>query len=508
VRKGPTAPATVESLPSRSELRSLVISGIRWKIASQVALHGISFASTLTLARLLTPRDFGLASMALVFASLAVLLADVGLSPSLVQRRELTEEDRSTAFWTNAGLGCALSLAGVGLSWPLADVYHQPQVQPLFAVLSLTFLFTAFGTTQGALLIRGLRFRSLELRTIASTSVSLAVGVPVAALGYGPWAIIALSLANSGVSTVLLWWISPWRPRFLYSYQSLRHLLGYGGWIFGSGLVTYVERNADSFLVGRFRGPASLGAYGVAYNIMIVPIMRLALPLQQVFFPALSRIEEPKEVGAISLRMTRILAAVAVPALLGMAVLAPDFVVVVFGDKWRAAIHVLQILAWVGILQTVGSSQTSTLLQAIGRPGMVFCFSIASAILSVAAFAIGLQWGIVGVAAAYAIANTLLVPYYVASGARAVGVSLSEFGAALAGVVQAAAVMALAVLGLRIVLLHQLSAGPRLVLLIAVGIAIYVPLCSLRAPEVVREIRSARRSRSGDSEVGIPSRPR
>jgi O-antigen/teichoic acid export membrane protein len=475
---------------------------------SQVALQGFSFASTLTLARLLTPRDFGLAGLALVFASLAFLLADLGLGASIVQRPELTEEDRSTAFWTNAGLGCVLTLAGIGLSWPLADLYHQSEVQPLFAVLSLSFLFTSFGTTQGALLIRGLHFRALELRTIASTSISVAAGITVAALGYGPWAIIAQALANSGVSTVLLWRSSAWRPRFLYSSESLRHLLGYGGLIFGSGLVRYVERNVDNFLVGRLRGPAALGAYGIAYNIMLVPIMKVALPVQQVFFPALSRIEERKEAGAIWLRMSRILAAVAVPGLLGMAVVAPDFVIVVLGDKWRAAIRVLQILAWVGIVQTVGASQTTTLLQAIGRAGTVFRYSLASAILSVVGFAVGLRWGIVGVAAGYAIANTLLIPYYVASGARAVGVSLGEFGAALAGVVQAAAVMAIALLGLRIALLHQLSAGPRLVVLIAAGAAFYVPLCRWRAPEIVQELRWARVSRSEASVVSGPLHPK
>jgi O-antigen/teichoic acid export membrane protein len=198
---------------------------------------------------------------------------------------------------------------------------------------------------------------------------------------------------------------------------------------------------------------------------------------------------------------------VAVPALLGMAVLAPDFVVVVLGEKWRAAIHVLQILAWVGIVQTVGASQTTTLLQAIGRAGIVFRYSIASAILSVAGFAIGLRWGIVGVAAGYAIANTLLIPYYVASGSRAVGVSLREFGVALAGVVQAAVVMAVAVLGLRIALLHQLSAGPRLVVLIAAGAALYVPLCRWRAPQIVQEVRWARASLSRDSLAAGPLQP-
>lgn len=446
-----------------------------------------------------------MAGLALVFASLAFLLADLGLGASIVQRAELTEEDRSTAFWSNAGLGFVLTLVGVGLSWPLADLYRQSEVQPLFAALSLTFLFTALGTTQGALLIRSLSFRSLELRAIAATSTSVAVGIVVAALGYGPWAIIAQSLANSGVSTLLLWRSSPWRPRLLYSFQSLKYLLGYGGLIFGSNLVRYLERNLDSFLVGRLRGPAALGAYGIAYNIMLVPILKIVLPAQQVFFPALSRIEEPKEAGAIWLRMSRILAAVAVPGLLGIAVVASEFVVVVLGEKWRAAIRVLQILAWVGIIQ-VAAAQTTTLLQAIGRAGIVFRYSIASAILSVVGFAIGVHWGIVGVALGYAVANTVLIPYYVAFGSRAVGVSLSEFSRALSGVVQAATAMALVVLGLRIALLHHLSAGPRLVLLVGAGAVVYLPLCLWRAPEIFQEVRRVRASRARDPDVPGPMR--
>jgi O-antigen/teichoic acid export membrane protein len=492
-------PATTKDGSGRPELRSLVVTGLRWKGASQVLLQILSFTSTLVLARLLTPRDFGLAALATVFAGLAFLFADLGLGASIVQRATLTEEDRSTAFWSNVGLGLVLTLAGVALSWPLADLYHQPEAQPLFAVISLTFLFTALGTTQGALLIRSLSFRSLELRTIVATFTSITIGIALAALGYGPWAIIAQSLTISGISTLLLWRSSPWRPRFVYSSESLKHLLGFGGLIFGSNLVRYLERNVDNFLIGRFRGPAALGAYGIAYNIMLVPLLKIVLPAQQVFFPALSRIREPGEAGRLWLRMSRVLAAVVIPGLLGMAVVAPDFVVVVLGEKWRQSIRVVQILAWVGIIQ-VAAAETTTLMQAIGRAGIVFRYSIASATISIAGFAIGVHWGIVGVAIGYAIANTLLIPFYVGFSGRAVGLSLGDFCRALSGVVQAATAMALVVLGLRLALLHELSAGPRLVVLIVAGVAVYVPLCMWRAPEVAQEIRRVRTSRRGGSE--------
>lgn len=493
-------PAQAHAGSVRPELRSLVVSGLRWKGVSQVLLQVVSFASTLILARLLTPRDFGLAGLALVFAGLAFLIADLGLGASLVQRRSLTEEDRSTAFWSNAILGLVLTVVGIGLSWPLADLYHEPEVQPLFAVVSLTFLFTALGTTQGALLIRSLSFRSLELRTMIATSASVAIGIVFATLGYGPWALIAQSLAITSISTLLLWRSSPWRPRFVYSTESLKHLLGFGSLVFGSKFVRYFERNVDNFLIGRYRGPAALGAYAIAYNIMLVPVLKIVLPAQQVFFPALSRIREHREAGAVWLRMNRLISAVAFPGLLGMAVIAPDFVVVVLGEKWRAAIPVLQILAWVGLIQVI-AAQTTTLLQAVGRAGIVFRYSVASSVLSIAGFAIGVQWGIVGVAVGYAIANAVLIPIYLAQGNRAVGISLGEYVRAISGVVQASAAMALVVLGLRLALTDRLPAGPRLVVLIAVGAAVYLPLCMWRAPEVAEEIRRVRASRRSNPET-------
>jgi O-antigen/teichoic acid export membrane protein len=489
------ATTNAEPLRRRRELRSLVVSGIRWKLGSQILLQGLSLASTLTLARLLTPHDFGLAAIALAFGSLAFLLADLGLGSALVQRSELTEDDRSTAFWTNAALGSILTLVGVGLSWPLADLFHEPRIQPLFAVLSITFVVTALGTTQGALLIRGLQFRSLQLRTLAAASMSLVAAVALALLGYGPWAIIAQALVNCSVSTILLWRSSAWRPRGRYSKDSLRHLLRFGGPVFGSGLVWYVERNLDNILVGRFRGAAALGAYSLAYNIMLAPLTKIVQPVQQVFFPALSRIEVPDELGALWLRMSRLLAAITVPALLGIAVVAPEFVDVVLGEQWSGAVRVLQILAWVGLIQ-LAAAQTTTILLAVGRPGIVFRFAVASAALSIAGFAIGLHWGIVGVAVGYAIANTVLIPTYVAIGGRTIGVSLRDFAHALGGVVAAGCGMALVVLGLRLFALEDISEAGRLVVLIIAGIAVYVPLCGWRAPELREEFRRIRGPRA------------
>jgi O-antigen/teichoic acid export membrane protein len=157
------------------DLRSRVLSGLAWKAASQIFLQVSRFAVALLLARLLTPHDWGLAAMVLVFSGFLVVFTDNALGTALIQRHELTEADRSTVFWLGLAVGLVLTLAGVGLAGPVARFYGEPDVEPLFAVMSLTFVISALGTTQNALLVREMRFRALELRLIASTLVG-AVG--------------------------------------------------------------------------------------------------------------------------------------------------------------------------------------------------------------------------------------------------------------------------------------------------------------------------------------------
>lgn len=481
---------TVGSGPDGRNLRALVVSGVSWKALSQVAVQALGVATTLTLVRLLRPEDIGEANMALIFASLAFLLADVGLSTALVQRRTITDTDCSTVFWSNAALGVVLTGAGVALAPTIASLYGRPQVAPLFAVLSFTFLFTALGATQGALLIREMRFRSLELRTIVGTAVSTVVAIVVAVLGYGPWAIIVQTLTNSGVSTLLLWRSSSWRPRLVFSVISLRSLLGFGSFIFAGGLVSYVERNADSFLVGRVLGSSALGAYTVVYNVMLVPMTKLANPLKDVFFPALSASRDSDNLGSIWLRLTSVVGLVCLPAMIGLIVVAPDFVTVVLTRKYESAVPVLRVLAVVGILQPL-AAQTTTLLQALGNARTVFRLGVLTSALSVAGFAAGLHWGIRGVASGYLVANVLVFPFYVRVGAIASGVRVRKLAADLSGITGAALTMALAVYAMRTTLLGVVGPSLRLAILVPAGAAIYLLLVRWWASDLTEEVRRA-----------------
>ena len=190
------------------------------------------------------------------------------------------------------GSGSPSPLAGIGLSGPLADYYGKPEVKPLFAAVSVGFLVSALGTTHMALLARDMQFRRLELRQIAATVVGAVAGITIALKGFGAWAIVGQQLAEAAVSTALLWVLLPWRPSLRVSIASLRRLGGFAGNVFGENLLYQAGRNLGTLLIGRFVGAVALGAYALATNVILVPFSRMAGPLQQVFFPAFSRMGE------------------------------------------------------------------------------------------------------------------------------------------------------------------------------------------------------------------------
>jgi O-antigen/teichoic acid export membrane protein len=486
-------------------LRGHVFRGLAWKALSQIVGQGGRLAVAVILARLLSPRDFGLAGMVLVFSSLVMVFSDMALGAALVQRKELGERDRATVYWTSVGAGVLFTLIGLAAADPLSRFYGEPDVRPLLMVLSSTFLISSIATTHEALLVREMQFRAVELRVMVGLLCGAAAGVTTALNGGGAWAIIAQQVAGALVTTILLVKRSPWRPTLSFSRASLRDLGGFSGFVLGHRLLYYIHRNADNLLIGRFIGASALGVYSLAYNVMLIPFSRIAGPIQQVMFPAFSRIQDqPARIADLWIRATRIVGAISIPALVGLVIVAPDFVPVVFGNRWDAAVPLIQVLAWVGLLQSLQTLNTE-ILQARDRTATIFRFSIGFFIAHLTAFIVGLQWGVEGVAVAYAISSTLVEPVFTWLTARSVGISPLRLLTSMAGVVQAALIMGMVVYLLRTKLMDAgMAELPRLVLCIAAGAAVYLPVCIWRQPELraeTRMLQRLRRSRGGATPI-------
>ena len=477
---------------SHEALGARILSGLAWKAGSQVTLQISRVVVALILARLLSPDDWGLAAMVMVFSGFVVVFTDNALGTALIQRPALLRGDRSTVFWTSALVGLLLTIVGIALSAPLAHFYGEPSVMPLFVAVSIGFLISSLGTTQMALLVRDMEFRRLELRQIAATLVGAATGITVALKGFGPWAIVGQQLAEAATSTILLWCVTPWRPSATFSIASLRRLGGFAGNVFGENLLYQAGRNLGNLLIGRVLGAASLGAYALATNIILIPSSRIAGPLQQVFFPAFSRISDDRErMSDMWLRATRLVAVIAMPSLVGLCIVAPDFVQVVLGNRWSEATPVIQILAWVGLIQALQTLSGEVLL-ALNKSGTLLRFTMLWFVGSVVALVLGLRWGIIGVAASYLAVTILIEPLRTFLTTHALGISFWRFPRALIGVAQATAVMASVLLLVRARLVAaDVPASARLVVLVLLGSFVYVAASLWRAPEVTREIRGA-----------------
>jgi len=466
-------------------------SGLSWKAASQISGLISRTATTVVLAHLLAPHDFGLAGMVLVFSGLILLVSDLGFSASLIQFERLTEEDRSTAFWTGVFVGVAAVVVAFIVAPYVADFYGEPRVRWMFVAISTGFLTGSLSTTQASLLWRKMDFRALEIRSIVAGLVSAAVGVAAAFAGLGAWSLILQSVSMGVISTVAIWTVSPWKPRLLFSTASLRRMGAFSSNVFVARLLQYADRNGDNLLVARFLGPTALGIYGIGYSVIVVPFERLVGPLSNVLIPAFASLQtDIPRMRALWLRGQRLTATVIFPAMVGIIIVCPDFVRVVLGTRWLPATHVIEILAWVTLIQSL-SFTTGAIYQARSRSGTLLRVTMLAAGVDLTGFAIGLHWGVVGVATAYAITNTVvLVPTNLFMISRLLEISPATFVKELRGVIEATLVMGGTIIGLRRALIAWgLGSTLRLVILIVAGVLVYLLMCAWRERRVWSEIR-------------------
>lgn len=473
-----------------------VITGAKWKMLTLLVSEGSRVVVALVLARLLTPEDYGVAGIAIVTTSFIVLFTDPALGTALVQRKQITEEDRSTIFWTTVAIGVVATLAGIALSGVVADIFNAPEVAPLFAVTSLSFLFNSLAVAPTALMIRKLAYRSLQIREIMATGAGAVAALTVAIAGFGPWAIVANWLVFSAVSTLLVWLLSDWAPRLMFSRESLRSLGGFGVKVFGARTMMWANVNVDNVLVGRFLGPTSLGAYSLAYNVMFLPMARIGIPLTQVVSPVFARMQDDAaRLESAWLRSKRLSTALLIPSFLVVLVTAPDLVNVVFGSKWHAAILPLQFLCVAGVAHSLVALHFS-IVQACGQGNALLRLNMIVSIVTISAFVLGLPFGIVGVAGFYAVAKWLLVPVDTRITTTAVSFGFWRALRAGTGTLPIGAAAAAAAFAFRALLVSEgVPAIVRLLVVSLAMLALYAALVAVAAPSVVGEIRALIRSR-------------
>jgi O-antigen/teichoic acid export membrane protein len=391
----------------------------------------------------------------------------------------------------------SISALFVVFAVPVGQFLDDPQIGTMVAVGALTFAIYSLGSTSHATFMRAMNFRTIELRFMLALVVAGVLSIIAAATGLGAWALVLQQIVLITTFVAALWWRAGWRPTFEFSGETFRQLSGFAVQIAGGRWARLIELLVLSLLIGRLAGVADLGAWTFAMSMVILPLSLIAIPIAEVLFSAFSRLrEDPERMSALWLDSIAYLAAVLLPLLLGLMIVSPDLVPLVFGSRWEVSVHVVQILCVYVLIRGL-QSWGSVYMDAVGRPEVTLWTQLASLCLTPVAVVVGINWGIEGVAACFVVAQLIAVeiPMFIIVLSQ-MQVSRRVLAARLSGIATASLLMAISCVFARSAL-GALGVGMagRVVLTIAVGIAVYAPALWWLAPHVSRRVATACRTR-------------
>lgn len=363
---------------------------LRWAFVMNWGQQGIQSLITLVLAAILGPEAFGLIAMALVYLGFFQLFLGLGLSGALIQRSDLSEAHLDTAFWLVMTSTALVVACSVWAAQPWSELNRTPELAWVILGLAPSLAFRGLAYVHQAHFQKRMDFRSLAVRSNASVAVGGSVGLVMAFTGYGVWSLVAQQLLTTFVEALLLWALSPWRPRLRFSARLARDLSGFSSRVLLSRFGLYAQKRSDAVILGYFFGPVPLALYRMGERLVDLVIELATRPVAVVALPNFARLQDdPEALRRSTLETLKTSAVFGIPALAGLAVVAEP-VMTVLGEEWAQAAPVLQILCMLGALRTL-TLFTGSLIQAVGRPGLLAAMQWGLAAVNIAAFtAVGL----------------------------------------------------------------------------------------------------------------------
>jgi O-antigen/teichoic acid export membrane protein len=434
--------------PPADGLGARVVSSARWIVLLRLGSMTTLWVTAIALAHLLKTSQYGLVGMAMVLVSFLTVFQESGLHAALVQKRERVQEavDAATVYAPLIGLTLGITCL---VAAPLAGLFFgRHEVTSLVRGLSIVFLLRGISQVPIALVQKELRFRPFVIVTLSGNLLQMAVAITLAALGAGAWSAIGGLIMYEAWNAALMWLVCPIRPHPRNAQLSaLKELLSYGRNLVGANVSLLIVSYVDIATIGRFLGPAKLGAYTIGYQTGKQPVSVVTAASNQLVFPAYAKLQDDTErFRRAYLRSLRFITIVSIPIGLGLASVSGDFVRLVYGQKWHAAAPVLTIMALMGLVLSITATM-GEVLKATNRPGLFFRLSLLETVLVVILVLSLYRFGIAAVAAGVAVSMTLVGALAGIAVARILSISARDWAASLvppgvAGGVMAAAMIA------------------------------------------------------------------
>ncbi len=400
--------ASLSGDPPKS-IGSSAARGVIWTTLASLANRLSGMLLFLILARLLLPAEFGILAAAQVFVALARALADAGLARTLVQRSQLRAAHLDSALLVTGALGALLSVA-MFVSAPLiARIYELPDLKPVLMALAVMPVVAGLISVPESILRRQLRFRSVAARTVVAAVLSDIIGIVLALLGAGVWALVAQTISSAVIAAVVLWSSVRWRPGAAWERAAIAELLGFGSHVLGISLLGFLNRRAGELIIGITLGPVALGFFSVGMRILTLSLDILVANFGKVAVPVFSRVaDDGQRLARAYLRVTEVTTLVAFPGFTVMALFGNQLAPVLFGSQWRDAGPILSILSLIGPAQSVAVF-TNAIMLALGRSALALRWTAVNAVVFVLVFLGASPFGMIAVAATYTTVSWVLM---------------------------------------------------------------------------------------------------
>jgi len=468
-------------------LRRLAVRGAAYIVGSRLIIQLFAWVVTIVTARILRPYDYGILTAAAVLINLGDILAEAGVGKALVQKPEAVGgSDLAGAFTFSLVLSSAMYLVLFGCAGLAARALQTPELALGLRVMGVVFLAIPFRTVPLAMLERRLQLNRLAAIGLWSSILQGCLVLGLALTGWGYWALIVGYMAPKFLEVPILAWQASWLPRLGWPVGRSNPLFVFGMNYTGAKLCWCAYRNADYAIVGRLMGPVALGYYSIAFLLISMPVEKIVATCNQVAFPTFCRLShDRRRVRDWYLRIAFLLGLLATPALVGLALVAHDAILVVLGAKWTPAALPLRIMSLAGVFMVLGSS-IDVLYGAMGRPDINLRFTAISVVVYPLLFYFcGRQWGINGVAAVWAVCYPIMVLLLIGVTRAITGVGVRDVIGSQVRVWASVVFMALVVLAIRYALHDFRVVRVRLGISILAGVVGYVAAIRLLAWESV-----------------------
>lgn len=379
----------------QDNLKQKVSKGLLWNTIHNLSMKGIQFLLMLFMARLLSPDDYGTVGLLAIFIQLSNTFAESGFSLALVRKQDRTQVDLSTAFYFNIVVGIICYFIVFCIAPWVADFYNKPILTSLLRVLALTIPISSLSTVLVAMMNYNMQFKKQAMISITHTLVSGVLGLAMAFMGYGVWALVGQSLIATCLGTVLCLLLNRWHPSWIYSWKSFHEMFGFSSKLLLTRLLDTIYGNIYSIVIGKVFSPATLGHYSRAQNWATMPSTNVVSILNNVSFASLSKIQDDiEQLSRVYRKMVKTSAFIIFPLMLGLSVVSCPLIYFTIGEKWQLCAQILQIICFMFVFTPI-QCLSINLIQAKGRSDLSLRISVIGKVLSVIVLVGSLPLGII-----------------------------------------------------------------------------------------------------------------